>query len=534
MAEGQAEAHPGAPAGRRRPVGVWMLVVVLAGVVWRLVRYGLGFPLWGDEAAVATSFFTRDFGQLLGALEYAQAAPYGFMVPTLAVAEAIGRSEWALRLLPAAAGVAALLVFWRLARKLVHQHEALVAVAIFAASYYPVRHATEVKHFSFDLLIALLIYWLAWRIWQAPDRLRPWAGLAGLSAASLWFSYTAVFVAGGVYMVLLWRALEGRRRAAVLACLGGGLCLVVSFAVMYFVVAGAQMRSLSADVLMVNQWTGSVPPLSEPWRLPLWLLERHTGRMFAYPNGGNNFGSALTTILVLVGGIALWPRKTKGLVILLFSSLPLMFVAAAFQQYPYGGSARTNLHLAGPICLLAGVGIVALLARWLPARRAVVGVRWAVCVMLIIIAGGIVRDVAKPYKTGLDRDIRTMARWLRKASGPNDRWIVYGIPASRFAKSYSKVSFGAERIQYNLYARANVPLLWDPDPTSLRPNAKGRDWLVVYRWPVKHPLIPKFSEQRWDAYRATVVAALGRPRVHRFSFENGIASVEILEFGARR
>ena len=40
---------------------------------------------------------------------------------------------------------------------------------------------------------------------------------------------------------------------------------------------------------------------SEPWLLPFWLLDIHTGNMLAYPNGGNNFGSLATAVAVAAG-----------------------------------------------------------------------------------------------------------------------------------------------------------------------------------------------------------------------------------------
>ena len=41
------------------------LVLVLAGLVWRIVRYLLNFPMWGDEAFLAMSLLVRDFHTVL-------------------------------------------------------------------------------------------------------------------------------------------------------------------------------------------------------------------------------------------------------------------------------------------------------------------------------------------------------------------------------------------------------------------------------------------------------------------------------------
>lgn len=88
----------------------------------------------------------------------------------------LGTGEYALRLLPVVAGMAAVLVFWRLAPKMVGRRQAMAAVVILAASYYPVRHSVEVKSYRLDLLVALAMLWQAWALCRAPKsaaRTRP-------------------------------------------------------------------------------------------------------------------------------------------------------------------------------------------------------------------------------------------------------------------------------------------------------------------------------------------------------------------------
>ena len=55
------------------------LATVVIGLVWRLVRYSLAFPLWGDEAFLAVNFLTRDLAGLARPLEFDQIAPPGFL-----------------------------------------------------------------------------------------------------------------------------------------------------------------------------------------------------------------------------------------------------------------------------------------------------------------------------------------------------------------------------------------------------------------------------------------------------------------------
>src|SRR5512144_2632457 len=100
----------------RSIAGLTALVIVV-GIVWRVGRYALNFPIWGDEASVAASLFTRDFaGMIKPPLALNQIAPLGYMWLELALVKALGMSEWVLRLPAFVCGLAAFLLFWRLAR----------------------------------------------------------------------------------------------------------------------------------------------------------------------------------------------------------------------------------------------------------------------------------------------------------------------------------------------------------------------------------------------------------------------------------
>ena len=227
--------------GRAKTALRLALLLLGLNLLWRLVRYGMVFPLWGDEARVAVSLFDRDPAGLLEPLDYLQIVPLLFLWAEWGISRLLGMGELALRLLPVVAGVLSVFVFWRLSRETLDRRSRLAAVALFAASYYPVRHATEVKPYSLDLLVA-----------------------AGL-------------------LLLGWRALEGCRGLL-------GFALVVSFGAMLAVVGRTQAEA-GSFLLEHSHWERAFPPVAEPWRIPAWLVEVHCGNLFAYPNGGpGDFG----------------------------------------------------------------------------------------------------------------------------------------------------------------------------------------------------------------------------------------------------
>ena len=92
----------------------WTALAV--GILWRVGRYLLQFPIWGDEAHIAINFLDRDFWEMTRKLDYGQVAPVVFLWLEWLAYQWWGPSELALRLFPLLAGVAGLLLFWRFCR----------------------------------------------------------------------------------------------------------------------------------------------------------------------------------------------------------------------------------------------------------------------------------------------------------------------------------------------------------------------------------------------------------------------------------
>ena len=67
---------------------IWFFVIL--GVVIRLVRYLVDYPIWHDEAFLACSLWDRDYVDLLRPLDYGQVAPWLFLVIERAIVIALG------------------------------------------------------------------------------------------------------------------------------------------------------------------------------------------------------------------------------------------------------------------------------------------------------------------------------------------------------------------------------------------------------------------------------------------------------------
>jgi 4-amino-4-deoxy-L-arabinose transferase-like glycosyltransferase len=494
-----------------------MIGMIALGVAWRVVRYGACPPVWGDEAFIAVNLLTRDFAGLLRPLEYYQIAPLGFLWAELAVIRVLGTSEWAIRLIPFLSGLASLGLFAWFARKTVDRRSALMAVGIFAASYYLARHATEAKPYSTDLLFSMMTTGLAWSIWLDRDSIRRWMALTVLIAVGVWFSYPLVFVAAGVGTVLAVRVGTRPNRRVVSLFVAFGLTISTSWILSYLTFGRLQAEA-APFYTDLETWRDAFPPLSEPWLLPFWLLDTHTGNMLAYPNGGKNFASLGTAIAVAVGCLTL--RKTRpAFLAMLLSPLVPTLVASAFHRYPYGTSARTTLYMAPAFCLIAGVGLVSLIRRYLwgvHRRRAYVVASLTFTVMILVSIGV---NVALPYKNFEDAENRRVVRELVEMAEPGDRWLVYDglhrMPRRDVLMLQHWIQQSAE-VRYNIFAKAPVPVRWGVRATEDVGNRVDRTWLIVHR-----SGYPYFEEDRLSGLTEAFARTLGTPEIRTFPMTRG-------------
>jgi hypothetical protein len=344
---------------------------------------------------------------------------------------------------------------------------------------------------------------LAWEVYVQPRARRWWLAMLAAAVITPWFAYPAIFVAGGSGLLLALRAARERSPGVLGAIACYGLLLGISFAAMYLGYAHPQ-RSAAEWITDLPTWQRAFPPLRQPWRLPLWVLDVHTGNMFAYPFGGRNGGSAGTFILVLIGCVAAWHQPgRRAILILLLAPFACNFVAAALGKYPYGTSARISLYAAPAICWLAGAGLGALLDR-LPHAASKGAYGLAAVTLMGIAVAGMGQDIARPYKTAADRENRRVVQNLVKDTRPGDQWVVFNSEGDSTFGPYigNCAGFGA-RFRFYVHTLAPVPVSWGADSSSVQANG-GSVWLLAYEW----DLAPA-SAGALDHYVAALTARFG-------------------------
>jgi len=345
---------------RMAPLG-WGLVA--CGAAARVWRWLANRSLWGDEGSLAINLVERSPAALAAPLAHGQAAPIGFLWLEKAAALAFGEGEYALRLLPLLASLAALPLFHRVARELLGPRDALTALALFALSEPLVFYASELKPYSTDVLVGLLIAWPALLVVRRGASSRRLAALGAAGALGPWFSLPAPFVCGGAGLAAataLWRR-GGAREAARVAPLAA--LWLASFGAEY----ALWLRGLRGDELLAESWKGYFAPLPVSGEALAWWWRGFLG-FFNDPLGLPATGPA--AFLFVAGAVALARRMPEATLCLLAPmGLALGASVAGLHPFPtsslyrlsdryypfYGRLVLFAVPLALP-CIAAGIG----------------------------------------------------------------------------------------------------------------------------------------------------------------------------------
>ncbi len=393
------------------PSDAWSLRAVtgfvILGLTIRLVRYLLNFPLWCDESMLAANFLDRGFSDLLEPLDYRQIAPLLFLQIERASVALFGFREWSLRLFPILSGLLSVLLFRHLAGRLFSGSRLVIAVAVFAVSGWPLCYAAEVKPYASDLLVSLSLLALAVEWWRRPDRTAWLWGLVLVAPIALALSFPAILTAGGIGLALLPLVLRSSWRVRI-PYLAYGIASAVTFLGLFSMY---QTAPQDHDYFH-RDWAPAFPPSGGPLHLIFWFLRMSTGFGFAYPEGGGNGASLVTTLCVTVGAFMLGRRGQWTPLALLLSPFLMGLVAAALHRYPYGLSARTMQYVAPHICLLMGGGLALLINRSPLATVRRRGIRFVVVALAMLGFGRMTWDLTHPYKFYSDARSRAFAEWF--------------------------------------------------------------------------------------------------------------------------
>jgi hypothetical protein len=415
-------------------------IAIGVGLLVRVGQYAANTSIWHDEAYVALNVVQKSFAGLFGPLAWHEASPPGFLVIEKLAVNLLGRSEYALRLVPLAAGLAGVAACALLARRAAAGLAGVWMMLMLAASDKLIVQSNEAKHFTIDVLAAAVITLAALAVLARPQRWPVVIGWGVVAAIGLWFSYAATFTFAGTSLALAPGVLRARSPRTSIAFVAANAAAALSF---WVLLTGPVEAQLEDGVL--GFWAGAFPPTASATALIAWLGHATLGffNYFWQPLG------LIIAALTITGGAVLWRHRRRAELAIFALPVAAALAAAAFHRWPFGGNQHMVFAAPG-VLLLTAAGLEATRRRLESTRRGA----GAVAVALVLLPGvaQAIYHLARPRER---HEARPAIEFLMAEREPGDQLLVY-CPA-----------------EFEFYTGTNPP--------PLQPEPATRVWFIGTR-----------------------------------------------------
>jgi hypothetical protein len=407
---------------RAKVFQIAIVAIVAFGMVLRASKYLPAWSVRGDELAVTLNLINRSAVELVTKpLDYEQAAPFGFLLLLKALVATFGSSEYVLRLLAFVAGCISVLLMQNLLTKTGGKYGNIFALAAFAFSDYLIYYSAELKPYSTDVLLCLILLLVFYQHLSKETTLKDFVLLAALGTLALCFSYPALFVLIGMGVTLMlhyWRS-----KQKLLWVILSGVLWTGTFLALYWFL----LRHQTNDPYLITFWDNllSFMPMP-PWRQLSWFPKALSGLFFVVAGLSSNL--VLVLPIYLLGLWGFFKEKKWQWALTLTLPVALNVLVSGFQKYPFHG--RLILYLLPLIFLVLAKGIDFLIA--LIRNQTVANITFAT--LLFLFLNPIIRTtnsylITRDY---LREDLKSVFSFMEKNKQDGDLVYLYHFVGPEF------------------------------------------------------------------------------------------------------
>lgn len=310
----------------------FLIIIIFSGAIIALANFINNKSLWLDEAMLALNIVSKSYMELLEPLDMYQIAPIGFLYIEKTMINLLGNHDWVLRIFPFLSFILSIPLFFVLNKKLFESERvALLSCAVFSLSLTLIMYSSEVKQYSSDVLLAILIVVSALNYHSKKSStsliLYTIVGVFSICLSNI--SIIILFTVG-LYSLYTNFVEDKNRQFSVFIAI---FFWLVSFITYYF----NFIHNHPSNEEMIKYWGQYFMPQN------IFSLEFHK---FLFYAAKEIFGEVLTfkrfwiipLVLAFVGIASLIRRKQiKNLYLIVFPLL-LHLVLSSFQFYPFAKS----------------------------------------------------------------------------------------------------------------------------------------------------------------------------------------------------
>jgi hypothetical protein len=355
--------------------------------------YGIGRSLWLDEVWVANSIQAPSLAGMFYYSGWLQVNPPLFLLLALGASHIFGLSNAALRIVPLALALAAVVGTLAIARRLLRPALAVLACALVAAHPTALDYSRTLKPYAGEMAGTVALLLAAVLYLEHPNRSR-YLWLMAAVVVALPLGYATAFALPGVVIAVYFAGDSGTVRAGGLAAVGGSV-----LAILYFVFAR--------------------PNLSPDLRA-FWAVD---------PTGGFTRGLALELLFLLavaVRVIIAVSRRKAGLRewVQIMCLLPWLLLAFSGVMGWYPVSARTRLF-ALPCLLLVAAIVAQDLIGWLAAGRWGRATSAALLALAVAAPAAALWGQVRGHRDLPEEDLEGAVRFLQQYVHPDELVVVH-------------------------------------------------------------------------------------------------------------
>ena len=245
-----------------------VVILLLIGAAIRCCLFLSNQSLNQDETSLAFNVINGSYRDLFHQLKYEQMAPVLFLAATKFLTDAFGYSEYVFRLIPFAAGLISVFLFYLLSQKFQRKAPALISTALFSLSHFQIMYLLVFKQYSVDILLTIIILLFSINVYNSNFNINKciWFGIIGI--LSIWASYTSFFVILGAAIVLFAQYFHSVKINRIPFNLPKLLILntwIISFVVFYL----TMYHNLTSPGLM-ELWNDSFAPIPFSFKNLMW------------------------------------------------------------------------------------------------------------------------------------------------------------------------------------------------------------------------------------------------------------------------
>ncbi|MEM7771070.1 MAG: glycosyltransferase family 39 protein [Cyanobacteria bacterium P01_A01_bin.37] len=431
-----------APQPQQRMLKTISFVLIGVVIMLRKLQFSTGRSLWGDEAKIALNIVNRSYLDLTQVLDYNQVAPIGFLWVEKLSTQIFGATDFALRVFPLVSAIAALFLVYHLAKRYLNPVAVPVAIALFAFLSRQIYYSSEIKQYSSDAMIALLLVSVVYSTSTALTR-RQVITFSVVGAIAVWMSHPSIFVLASIALTQIVGQIIRTMRDHKPLHLGSWFITYSIWATSFLAFYVLSLGENSGNDTLLTSWANrrAFPATFPDLDWMFYSLKRFFRKPLDFPEP---FFNMVAIAAYIAGMVSLCKRKADG-VLPLF--LPIMLTLAAAYLYKYPFYSRVVTFLVPFFVLMMAEGVSWLVnAKSRPGftKTATSFVGFVFIGLLLYVPASQARAYLTPPVT--DEEVKPVLAYIQEHWQPND--LIYVFQKSQFQFEFYREQFGFQPEDY--------------------------------------------------------------------------------------